>query len=172
MPVARGPQINARSAVLVGLSAVVVAGVILVFVVWLAGQSGDVEIQLGDRDFRDINAAGLAEEVAAGGPILWSDVAGGERDIILNHLGDDPQRGWHAFDARPTGETRDCNFEWDDSIDLFVLLPDTDDAVCSNGTATATGEGDGVTIYPVDVVDGGLRVDINFESADDREPNP
>jgi len=167
MPVARGPQINARSAVLVGLSAVVVAGVIVAMVLWLAGRSGDVEIQLGDTDFDAGSASRLAEEIADRGPWLVPDVAGGDRDIIVNHLGDDPERGWHAFDARPAGETRDCFFQLADDGEIFVLVTTVDDVVCGDGTAALTGEGDGVTVYPVVVDDGRVRVDINFESVEE-----
>ena len=169
MPVARGPQINARSAIIVGLSGVVVAVVIGAIVVWAASNSGDVEIQLGDRDF-DVGSTGrLADEIDDRGPFLVADVAGGDRDLIVNHLGDDPEQGWHAFDARPAGETRNCFFEFDDALDLFVLVTTEDDVECGDGTATAIGEGEGVTIYPVIIDDGRVRVDINFESVEGDE---
>ena len=48
MPVARGPQMNARSAVLVGFTGVAIAIVLGGGVLFLASQGGDVEIQLGD----------------------------------------------------------------------------------------------------------------------------
>jgi hypothetical protein len=169
MPVARGPQINARSAVLVGLSGVVVAGVIGALVLWAASSSGDVEIQLGDTDFDAGSAERLAGVIADGGPWLVPDVAGGRRDLIVNHLGDDPETGWHAFDARPVDETGDCFFEWDDERELFVLVTIKDDVTCGDGTALSTGEGDGVTIYPVAIDDGRVRVDINFATDDSSE---
>ena len=164
MPVARGPQINTRSAIVVGLSGVVVAAVIAAMVIWAAGSSGDVTVQLGDTDFDAGSAERLSEEIADNGPWLVPDVAGGGRDIIVNHLGDDPEAGWYAFDARPAGETRDCFFSWDDDDEVFVLITIQDDVECGPGTALATGEGEGVTIYPVSVDDGRVRVDINFES--------
>ena len=49
MPVARGPQMNARSAVLVGLTGVMIALVLGGGVLFLANQGGDVEIRLRAR---------------------------------------------------------------------------------------------------------------------------
>jgi hypothetical protein len=169
MPVARGPQINTRSAIVVGLSGVVVAAVIAAMVIWAASSSDDVTVQLGDTDFDAGSAARLSEEIADNGPWLVPDVAGGGRDIVVNHLGDDPEAGWYAFDARPSGETRDCFFTWDDGADVFVLTTIQDDVVCSDATATATGEGEGVTVYPVTIDDGRVRVDINFESNEESD---
>lgn len=169
MPVARGPQINTRSAIVVGLSGVVVAAVIAAMVIWAASSSDDVTVQLGDTDFDAGSAARLSEEIADNGPWLVPDVAGGGRDIVVNHLGDDPEAGWYAFDARPSGETRDCFFTWDDGADVFVLTTIQDDVVCSDATATAAGEGEGVTVYPVTIDDGRVRVDINFESNEESD---
>ena len=126
-------------------------------------------VQLGDTDFDAGSAARLSEEIADNGPWLVPDVAGGGRDIVVNHLGDDPEAGWYAFDARPSGETRDCFFTWDDGADVFVLTTIQDDVVCSDATATATGEGEGVTVYPVTIDDGRVRVDINFESNEESD---
>jgi len=169
MPVARGPQMNTRSAILVGLSGVLIALVIGGGVMILASQGGDVEIQLGDRDFDAGQIGRISEEIAERGPILYSDVAGRSRDIIVQHLGDDPESGWFAFDARPIGESRDCFFQWSFDTAQFELVaaPDTD-TVCSDVTMDERGNlstGELITTYPVTVDDEQrVRVDINFES--------
>lgn len=167
MPVARGPQINTRSAVLVGLSGVVVAGLIGALVLWAASSSGDVEIQLGDTDFDAGSAERLAGVIDEGGPWLVPDVAGGRRDLILNHLGDEAETGWYAFDARPVGESGDCFFEWDPDLEVFVLVTIVDGVRCGDTTVPATGEG--VTTYPVAIDDGRVRVDINFDDTASEE---
>ena len=59
-----------------------------------------------------MDAARISAEIAEGGPVLFSDVAGGSRDIILQHLGTDPDSGWLAFEARRAGQDRRCFFEW------------------------------------------------------------
>ncbi len=153
MPVARGPQVNARSAVLVGLVGVAIAVLIVVAVLWLADSGGNVEVNLGDSDFRDLDVGRISAEIADGGPILFSDVAGGDRDIILQHLGTDPDTGWLAFDARRPGDRRDCFFQWKDVSSTFVNTCDESDVVDAGGT--------GLNQYPVQVEDGEVRVDIN-----------
>ena len=110
MPVARGPQMNARSAILVGITGVIIAVVLGGGVLFLANQSENVELQLGDTDFDAGQIGRISEEIDDRGPILYSDVARRRRDIILQHLGDDPEAGWFAFDARPIGAPRDCFF--------------------------------------------------------------
>jgi len=172
MPVARGPQMNTRSAILVGLSGVMIALVLGGGVLFLASQGGDVEIQLGDRDFDAGQIGRISEEIAERGPILYSDVAGRSRDIIVQHLGDDPEAGWFAFDARPLGESRDCFFQWSFETEEFALInaPGTD-TQCSEITMDERGNlstGDLIVTYPV-TIDGEqrVRVDINFESEQD-----
>lgn len=158
MPVARGPQINTRSAILVGLVGVVVAVLMVVAVLWLAGSGGDVEVQLGDADFRDLDVDRISAEIADRGPILFSDVAGGDRDIILQHRGDDPGTGWVAFEARRPNDPRDCFFLWQPDSETFVNSCDESDVVDATGT--------GLTAYAVTIVDGDVRVEINPVSDD------
>ena len=150
----------------------VAAGLVLVAVmVWLAGSSGQVEVRLGDRDFRELDAARISAEIAERGPVLFSDVAGGSRDIILQHLGADPESGWLAFEARRAGQDRRCFFEWQadsegesgDESDgdregggRFVNSCDPGDVVDARGM--------GLVQFPVSVVDGDVRVDINATS--------
>jgi hypothetical protein len=153
MPVERGPQINLRSALVLGLSGVFVAGALFVFVAWLAG-SGGVEVQLGDDEFENLQTERIAAEIADRGPILFSDVAGGDRDIILQHLGDDLEHGWLAFDAQQPGADRSCFFAWNPDDEVFVETCD--------GTVLPPDGGDQPT-YEVYLVDEGERlvVDLN-----------
>ena len=172
MPVARGPQMNARSAILVGLSGVFIAIVLGGGVLFLAQQGGDVELQLGDTDFDAGQIGRISEEIDDRGPILYSDVAGRSRDIILQHLGDDPEAGWFAFDARPIGEPRDCFFEWNGEFFELVNAPGTD-TECADVTMDERGNlstGELIITYPVTIDDGNnVRVDINANSEDDED---
>lgn len=192
-----GSKSGVRRGVVVGVAGVAAGLALVAAVVWLAGPSGQVELRLGDRDFRDLDAVRISAEIAKRGPVLFSDVAGGSRDIILQHLGADPESGWLAFEARRAGQDRRCFFQWqaegdgdaagdgDDSDGAagsgaegedmggsddgaavggdddgegghFVSSCDPDDVVDARGT--------GLVQFPVAVVDGDIRVDINAAS--------
>ncbi len=173
MPVARGPQMNARSALLVGFTGVMIALALGVGVIWLAGSGGDVEVQLGDTDFDAGQIWRISEEIDDRGPILYSDVAGRSRDIILQHLGPDPETGWLAFAARPLGEPRDCFFQWDPTTEQFDLIGATDEADCTDVTMDAEGNlssGESILSYPITIDDkNNVRVDINYDPEDPQE---
>lgn len=167
MPVARGPQMTARSALVIGISAVVVAVVIGGLVV-LASSSGDVEVRLGDTDFNAGRAEAQSAEIADRGPILYQDLGSGSRDLILQHLGEDPERGWLAFDARRPGDPRGCFLEWSGPDRHFVLVA-TGDTICEEGVIVDE-VGTGLEQYPVTVVDDEVRIDLNFEPDDSEDP--
>lgn len=160
VPAHRRAQSGGRRAVVVGVAGVAAGLVLVAVMVWLAGPSGQVEVRLGDRDFRELDAARISAEIAERGPVLFSDVAGGSRDIILQHLGADPESGWLAFEARRAGQDRRCFFEWRsegggavEGGGRFVNSCDPDDVVDARGS--------GLVQFPVTVVDGDVRVDIN-----------
>ena len=153
MPVSSGPQPSLRAAVMVGLAGVVVALGLVGAVLLLTRTGTDVEIRLGDRDFRDMEIGRISAEIDDRGPILFGDVADGSLDIILQHIGDDPETGWSAFEARRAGQSRDCFFRWRPEQADFVNTCDPDDIVDATGT--------GVRQFEVAVVDGDVRVDIN-----------
>ena len=153
MPVAPGPRPSLRSAVVVGLAGVAVALGLVLAALLLTRTSGDVEIRLGDSDFRDLDTGRISAEIADRGPILFGDVADGDLDIILQHLGGNPETGWLAFEARRPGQSRDCFFEWQPGEGLFANTCDPDD--------TADAAGTGLRHFSVAVVDGDVRVDIN-----------
>jgi hypothetical protein len=160
MPVARGPRVDARSALVVGASGVVVALVILAIVLWLSSRD-DIQVRLGDDRFQDYDAESGADEIAQRGPILFPDPANRGRDIYLQHLGEDPQQGWLAFDARPPGEGRDCFLMWNAATRELV-----DNGKCSR-PYTFPEDGTGLPQYPATVNDDDkVVVDLN---AADRE---
>lgn len=166
MPVARGPQINTRSALLVGATGVVVALLLGGMVVWLASTSDQVDIALGDTDFDAGSITAISREIDDRGPILYSDVgSGGSRDIILQHLGSDPEEGWLAFSARRTEDPRDCFLQWDGDAAEFVLTSTTDTA-CEPVTVDEAGTG--LEQYRVEIRDGTIHVLLNERP--DEEP--
>lgn len=160
MPVARGPQITARNALLIGFTAVVVAG-LLFGMVWLASSQGDTEIVLGDRDFDAGKIGAISREISDRGPILYSDVgSSGRRDIIVTHLGADPEQGWLAFAARRADDPRDCFFAWDAETQVFFLTTAEGGSTACD-TVTVDAAGTGLLQYEVEVRDGNIHVLLN-----------
>lgn len=155
---------STRSLVLaaVGLTIGIVA-VLALFVVAIPSltEDGRVQVNLGDERFAAGRAEARATTIAEGGPILFPDVAGGQRDIYLQHLGDDPEAGWLAFDARRPGQGQDCTLVWrpdegdfEDPCDGSVVPPD----------------GEGLVAYPVELDDeGNLTIDLNAAARDQAE---
>ncbi len=110
MPVAKGPSFDIRSAAIFGGVAVVAAVIIGIVAIQLGTRTNT--LILGDTDFGSLSADNMAAEIAENGPILWPDIASGNRDIWLQHTGDTPGDGWVAFDARVPGAGRECNVTW------------------------------------------------------------
>ena len=134
---------------LLGVTGVVVGLVVLVGLAVLASR-GDVELQ-GSPVFDAGRIDSQAPAIARDGPIPFADVAGGNRDIFLQHLGTDEEGGWLAFDARAAGAPRECVVRWVADEEVFV-------APCSGERYPPDGEG--LRQYPVDVRDGRLTVDL------------
>ena len=117
--------------------------------------SGD--LRLGDQTFQGGSAERLASEIADRGPIFYGDVSGNkERDIILQHLGDDPEEGWYAFRAAPVDKDRSCTWQWEPDEELFRAKCDA--------SLTAPADGEGLQQFEVEVRDGRLDVDLNAEA--------
>jgi hypothetical protein len=93
---------------------------VFVFAIPQLSEEGRIEVRLGEDDFEVGSAEAKAATIADGGPLLFSDVAGGDRDIFVQHLGDDPNTGWYAFDARRAGTGRDCTLRWEPDAQEFV----------------------------------------------------
>lgn len=146
----------------VGRAALVsLVAIILVFAgLWLisitVGKRNSPDLRLGDQTFRAGNAEARAAEIERNGPILFSDVSGRQdRDLILQHLGDDPDEGWHAIAAQPIDRARDCFWDWQPEEEIFRATCDP--------SLTAPADGEGSTRYHVTIDDGAIEVDLNFE---------
>jgi hypothetical protein len=139
---------------LVGTVAIAVIGVVLFVAAVALGDRNSTELNLGDQTFQGGDAERLADEIAERGPILYPDVSGAaERDIILQHVGSKPGRGWFAFRAQPPDKGRACTWEWQADEELFR-------AKCDQ-SLTAPADGEGLERYPVRVIEGRLDVDLN-----------
>lgn len=135
---------------------IALVGLALWGVATFASNQPSIDVGLGDQTFQGGDAEDLAEEIDDGGPILYGDVSGSkERDLILQHLGDDPEEGWYAFRAQPPDKDRECTWQWQEDEEVFRAACDHD--------LTVPADGEGLESYPVEVVDGKLDVDLNFQ---------
>lgn len=118
---------------------------------------GEVQVRLGDEEFRAGRTERLAARIARDGrPFLIADASPARsRDIYLQHTGDDEDEGWLAFAARaPDQDDRSCSLTW---------LPDE-----ARFADPCTGErfpadGAGLTHWATRVDDGVLYVDLRRE---------
>lgn len=135
--------------------------IVLVFAgLWLVtitvGKRNSPDLRIGDQTFRAGSAEARSKEIERDGPILFSDVSGRQdRDLYLQHIGDDPDEGWYAFAAQPIDRSRDCIWEWQADEERFRAACDP--------ALTAPADGEGLTRYHVSVDEGALIVDLNYE---------
>jgi hypothetical protein len=150
VPVDRSGGHTGRVAVVSLVALVLLAGGL-----WLAAallsNNPSVDVRLGDDVFDAGKTGRIAAEIAERGPLIYSDVAGRSEDIIVQHLGSDPERGWLAFSAHKPGGRRDCFLEWNRKRKLFV---DTCDRT------SFPPDGEGLRHYDVTVRNGRVEVDL------------
>jgi hypothetical protein len=68
------------------------------------------EIRSGDYTFRVGPVDDMAEIVKRDGPILYPDLrdTAYERTIVVDHVGDEPARGWQVYYAYPADRGPEC----------------------------------------------------------------
>jgi hypothetical protein len=152
MPVAQ-TRGHAGKALLVASVAIVLIVVVTVLVA-LAASRGDVEIRLGDDRFDAGRSERLAEEIDDGGglPFLYQDLVSGDRNLYVQHTGDDPDAGWVAFGAFDPDDPT-CAVELDREAKTLVNACDR--------SITYPLSGEGLRAYPTSVEGGRVYVDIN-----------
>jgi hypothetical protein len=155
-PVAPRRQRTARTYVLalggVALALGLAVG-LFVFAIPSITSHNQTVLQAGAAPINAGSAKSRAADVARSGPILYPDQSGGTRDIFLQHLGTDRNKGWLAFDARKAGASRQCTLIWSQVARHF-----TDP--CTKATVAA--DGAGLVQYRVVVDrDGDVVVDLN-----------
>jgi len=129
---------------------------VAIAVVWVAAAtvgSDRSATNLGDERFEDVRAAQVVENVADGGPVFYRDLTGGDRDIWITHIGDDPSTGFVVLSAvAPSG----CLVQWDAAAADFYDI--CDDMIRYPADGAGLGE------FPFELVDGKLVIDLNFDS--------
>ena len=92
----------ARRLIIAGIAAVVGAVLLLILMLALA-RDPDVKTNLGEKVFTVGDADSLAEEVDTRGPLLFQDLLGGDRDILVDHVRDEE---WLAYTTALRGDCR------------------------------------------------------------------
>lgn len=98
-----------------------------------------------------LEADRLAREVAERGPVLFKDPLNRDREIYVQHLGSDADKGWVAVRAYASRVSLDCLLSWNASKRLFV-------DPCTRRSYPPDGEG--LTTYPAPVAGGVVRIDL------------
>jgi hypothetical protein len=135
--------------VLGGVFAVVLAICIVGAVLAIAANDENVDVNLGDDEFEIQNIDALAARIAEDAPEAYGDPTGGNRPIIVNHLGDDPESGWVVVLAVAPG-TESCAVNWDEEDGAF--------RDCEGQTYPA--DGTGLHQFPTRVEDDTLFIDL------------
>lgn len=156
-PVAQTDHHAGRAALVALIGVIVLFGTLALVTFALKGRNSP-DLRIGDQTFHAGNAKQLAERIADtgkdGGPRLYGDVSGRkDRDMILQHLGSDPDTGWSAFLAAPIDKPRDCTWEWQRARSQFR-------ASCDH-SRTAPADGAGLPQFKVTVRGGKVDVDLN-----------
>ncbi len=152
MPVAQTRGHAGKALLIAAVGVAVALG--LAFAVAVLANRGDVEIRLGDDRFDAGQVENISGRITDDGglPLLYQDLAGGNRNVFVGHLDDDPQIGWVAFGAVDP-----------DDPDCAITL-DREEEVLVNGcdeTTTYPLDGTGLRYYPTSVEGGRLYVDLN-----------
>lgn len=135
--------------ILGGILAVVLAICVVGAVLALATQDQGVDVNLGDDEFEIEDVEARAVLVATDGALRFADPTGGNRPIIVNHVGDDPETGWVAVLAIAP-DTQSCIVDWDNDDGVFRDCEGT----------TYPPDGEGLDTFPTRVEDDTLYVDL------------
>ena len=90
------------------------------FLMLRLADSGGVDVRLGDAEFRAGSAESRSDDIAEGGPLLFPDPRGSDRNIFIQHLGEDTNRGWLVFETRWPGSPSSCSLTWEAASRQFV----------------------------------------------------
>ncbi|MGH9165724.1 MAG: hypothetical protein ACRDZW_09460 [Acidimicrobiales bacterium] len=148
MPAPTRPD-RTRTVVVGSVVALALAAVLLALVVRFAAQNPD-RANLGSPVLR-FNAGRLSEEIAKRGPFLFKDPLNNDREVYVQHLGTNANRGWLAVGAYASRVSLDCLLGWNAPTRRFV-------DPCT--TTTYPPDGAGLTTYPATVTKGVVNVDL------------
>ncbi|MFP5317293.1 MAG: hypothetical protein ACLGI2_03250 [Acidimicrobiia bacterium] len=150
------PQLRRRrkptTVLIASIVGVLITGLMLWWAVRLASKNPEIaNLEAGVFSF---DAEDLADEIGDRGPFLLKDPLNRGREVYIQHTGATPKSGWHAISAYASRSDLDCLLGWDATRKVFV-------DPCDRKTFPADGEG--LSRYPVEVVDGRVEVDLTAQ---------
>ena len=107
----RSPVARAVILVLAGVGfLVVLAGLLWIAASYIAGHSGQRSRSFAPSTFEVGRTTSIAATVSADGPLIFPDLlrASGQRSIVLDHTGDNPDQRWRIFLAYPADRDVNC----------------------------------------------------------------
>ena len=116
-------------------------------------------MRLGDSEFSAGTAASRSRDIAEGGPLLFPDPRGSDRNIFIQHRGEDPNRGWLVFETRWAGSPSSCSLTWEAVSRQFV----PPDSLECRGLPRA--EADGTAVVAVGLGSSGADDAANSEAS-------
>ena len=137
----------------------VVVGLGAGFLMLRLADSGGVDVRLGDSEFSAGTAASRSRDIAEGGPLLFPDPRGSDRNIFIQHRGEDPNRGWLVFETRWAGSPSSCSLTWEAVSRQFV----PPDSLECRGLPRA--EADGTAVVAVGLGSSGADDAANSEAS-------
>ncbi|MDP8976145.1 MAG: hypothetical protein M3N28_07265 [Actinomycetota bacterium] len=146
----RRPPKRGRLIVVASVVGLAFAVVLLFLVVRFASRNPE-QVNLGPRVFRVGSTTRLAREVDERGPFLFKDPLNREREVYIQHLGEDPEAGWSGIRAYASRESIECLLRWEADQRRFV-------DPCTSQSYPA--DGAGLTTYPARVDRGVVSVDL------------
>ncbi|HUR19036.1 MAG TPA: hypothetical protein VMZ51_08920 [Acidimicrobiales bacterium] len=138
-----------RTLVVTTVAGLVIAALLVVVAVRYAAKNPE-KTNLGSSVL-SLDADRVAREVAERGPVLFKDPLNRDREIFVQHLGSDPDKGWVALRAYASRVSLDCLLRWNGSRRQFV-------DPCTKRAYPPDGEG--LTTYPAPVAGGVVRIDL------------
>lgn len=139
-----------RTIVTATVAALVFGVVVLFFMVRYVSRNPD-EANLGAQVIK-VRAERMADTIERTGPLPFQDPRG-DRDVYLQHTGDDPEKGWVLVLAYPEGREgeKKCAITWDAEREEFR-------SPCTGFTHPP--DGTGLTTFPAPVEDGKVVIDL------------
>lgn len=160
MPIARSQGHAGRALLIAAVGALLT--LVVAFGISVLDNRGQVDVRLGDDTFAGLQADEMAADIAERGPFLVADASpGGDRDLVIQHLGADDELGWSAIAARPPEVPRNCAIRWQADDGVFRLLDENGEVSDECDGTEYPPDGGDLETFPVTVEDGKLDVDIN-----------
>lgn len=105
--------------VLAGIAFIGVLGAGLWGAAWWLNR-GKTEVRLGRENFDVLFYEREAKRVTEKGPQLYPGLIGADKGyVFVNHLGEDPTKGWFAFSAVRDGQPARCTVVWKPAEQVF-----------------------------------------------------